>query len=108
MSQEERKPKATIAWRRTPLERDQLLELTERSDFLGMLQAGGYLGLLAVTGTAACLLVGVGGHVVRGLVLAHGTLCLTPPPPQRVRISLLFLVFFHIWTLFWYPLWESP
>jgi fatty acid desaturase len=74
MSQEERKPKSTIAWRRTPLERDQLLELTERSDLLGMLQSVGYLGLLAVTGTTACLLVGrIHWAWIVAIVFFHGT-----------------------------------
>lgn len=74
MTEETRKPKSTIAWRRTPLEREQLLKLTERSDFLGMLQSVGYLGLLAVTGTAACVLPGrIHWTWIVAIVFFHGT-----------------------------------
>ena len=44
-----------ISWYRVPLERETLKELHERSDWKGLAQAGGFLALLGVTGTAAWL-----------------------------------------------------
>lgn len=52
-----RKP-PRIKWYRSPVPREELAKLNQRSDFLGFLQAGGYLGLLALTGTAAVMSVG--------------------------------------------------
>jgi len=46
-------PKRRIAWYRVPLSRDDLSRFNRRSDLMGLLQTGGYLGLLAVTGSAA-------------------------------------------------------
>jgi len=46
-------PKPRIPWYRTPLDRDTLAALNQRSDWKGLLQAGGHLGLLAVTAAAA-------------------------------------------------------
>ena len=51
-------PRDAIAWYRTPLDRATLRELNTRSDFLGFLQTGGYLGLLALTGTTIVLGMG--------------------------------------------------
>ena len=51
-----RKPQR-IKWYRSPVTRQELAALNRRSDVMGFLQAGGYLALLAVTGTAACLSV---------------------------------------------------
>ncbi|RLT37677.1 MAG: fatty acid desaturase [Chloroflexi bacterium] len=42
-----------INWYRTPLERATLAELNQRSDFGGLLQTLGHLGLLVLTGAAA-------------------------------------------------------
>lgn len=42
-----------INWYRTPLDRAVLAELNQRSDFLGLLQTLGHLGLLLLTGSAA-------------------------------------------------------
>lgn len=42
-----------IDWYRTPLSREDVKSLHARSDLRGFLQTGGYLGLLACTGTAA-------------------------------------------------------
>jgi len=44
-----------IDWYRIPLTRENLSALNRKSDFKGFCQTCGYLGLLAVTGTAACL-----------------------------------------------------
>ena len=46
---------ATISWQKVPVERETLRNLHLRSDWKGLLQAGGFLGLLALTGTAAWL-----------------------------------------------------
>lgn len=45
--------KQKIHWYRTPLERETLAALNQRSDWLGLLQAGGHLGLLVLTGATA-------------------------------------------------------
>ena len=42
-----------INWYRTPLDRATLAELNQRSDFWGLLQTLGHLGLLGLTGAAA-------------------------------------------------------
>ena len=48
-----RKKNPVIAWHRTPLDRDTLRAMNERSDWKGALQTLGYLGLLALSGTAS-------------------------------------------------------
>lgn len=45
-------------WYRTPIAAERLRQLQDRSDFLGALQAFGYLGLIAVTGTVAVMTEG--------------------------------------------------
>jgi len=45
--------KARITWYRTPISREILAALNERSDWKGLAQALGHLGLLVVTGAAA-------------------------------------------------------
>ncbi|MFN8443465.1 MAG: fatty acid desaturase [Caldilineaceae bacterium] len=42
-----------INWYRTPIDRNTLAELNQRSDFWGLLQTFGHLGLLTLTGAAA-------------------------------------------------------
>jgi fatty acid desaturase len=42
-----------IHWYRSPVDRDTLAALNQRSDWLGFLQTFGHLGLLALTGAAA-------------------------------------------------------
>ena len=65
-----------IDWYRSPLSREQLARFNRRSDTKGMLQTGGYLGLLAVTGTAAFLAAGrLPWPAVVALLLFHGTCC---------------------------------
>ncbi len=44
-----------IKWYRIPVDRDELKALNQRSNIKGLLQGGGHLLLLAVTGTAAVL-----------------------------------------------------
>ncbi len=49
----ERAPGQQIKWYRCPVSKDDLAKLNQRSDVLGMLQTLGYLGVLALTGTAS-------------------------------------------------------
>ncbi len=46
----------TVDWYRCPIDRDKLRRLTRRSDFKGLLQAGGHITLIAITGTLTYLL----------------------------------------------------
>jgi fatty acid desaturase len=65
---------AGIPWYRTHVDRDVLRGLTQRSDARAWLQTGGFLGLLAVTGTAAYLAAGrLPWPAVLLLILVHGT-----------------------------------
>ncbi len=43
----------SISWYRSPVDRDVLQRLHRRSDFKGLLQAGGHLALITLTGTVA-------------------------------------------------------
>jgi fatty acid desaturase len=45
--------KLRVQWYRSPVPREEMRQLNQRSDFKGFLQTGGYLGLLACTGSAA-------------------------------------------------------
>ena len=45
--------KRRIAWYKSPIGRDELAALNQRSDWKGLLQTLGHLGLLALTGAAA-------------------------------------------------------
>ena len=68
------KLKPTIRWYRCPVSREDLAALNKRSNLKAALQTCGYLGLLAVTGTVACLAVGrVHWSVVILLLFVHGT-----------------------------------
>ena len=70
VKQKERK----IAWYRSPVGREALAELNQRSDIKGLLQALGHLGILAVTGGAAWYAVGrLPWYAVLLILLAHGT-----------------------------------
>jgi fatty acid desaturase len=63
-----------VRWYRSPVTRDQLQALNRRSDLRGFLQTGGYLGLLAITGSAAYFAAGrLAWPVVVLLFLFHGT-----------------------------------
>ncbi len=68
-----RKPNR-IKWYRSPVPREQLSRLNQRSDFKGLLQTGGYLGLLLITGTG-CVLAMLYAHwaIAIAVVLFHGT-----------------------------------
>jgi fatty acid desaturase len=69
---ETKKPRQ-IDWYRTPLTREQLKELSQRSDFLGFVQTLGYLIPLALTLTAA--IYGYGRwhwSIIVGIVFLHG------------------------------------
>lgn len=63
-----------IAWYRTPLAPEELAAFNRRSDLLGLLQTLGYLGVLALTGTAAFLAWGrLPWPAVVALFFLHGT-----------------------------------
>lgn len=51
-----RKP-VPVTWYRSPVERDQMKRLLERSDFLGFAQTLPHLLLILASGTACCLLI---------------------------------------------------
>lgn len=64
----------SVDWYRSPVPKDLLKELHQRSDALGLLQSLGYLGTLLLTGTLAFYSV---GHwsipVTIALIFLHGT-----------------------------------
>jgi fatty acid desaturase len=63
-----------IAWYRSPVDRETLAALNQRSDAKGLLQTVGYLGLLALTGAAAWVAAGRLPWFVLVLILyLHGT-----------------------------------
>ncbi|MCB0186209.1 MAG: fatty acid desaturase, partial [Caldilineaceae bacterium] len=67
--------KQKINWYRTPLDRETLAALNQRSDLWGLLQTGGHLGLLLLTGMLA---VYAAAHwpawALLLILLAHGTI----------------------------------
>ena len=68
------KAKIKIPWYRSPVDRETLATLNQRSDLLGAFQTLGYLGLLALTGAAAwyaAARLSVG--VLLLVLLLHGT-----------------------------------
>jgi len=68
------KNKPAIRWYRSPVNPEDLHVLNQRSDAKGMLQTGGYLAVLALTGTAACLSVGrLPWSMVPPIFFLHGT-----------------------------------
>jgi fatty acid desaturase len=63
-----------IAWYRSPVDRETLAQLNQRSDWKGLLQTLGHLGLLALTAAAAFYAAGQLPVVVLLLILfLHGT-----------------------------------
>lgn len=63
-----------INWYRSPVERDTLARLNQRSDWKGFLQTAGHLGLLVLTGAAACYAAGRAPWWAVLLILyLHGT-----------------------------------
>ncbi|MBL8993294.1 MAG: fatty acid desaturase, partial [Spirochaetia bacterium] len=62
-----------VSWYRSPVSRENMAKLNERSDFKGFLQTGGYLGLLILTATSACFSVGrLPWPLVVALFFFHG------------------------------------
>lgn len=69
-------PAKNPKWYRSPVSKADFAILNRRSDLKGFLQAGGYVGVLILTGTAACLAVGHLTWPAIGLLLfVHGTCC---------------------------------
>lgn len=70
----EEKVKQKIHWYRSPIKRELLADLNRRSDWLGLLQTLGHLGLLALTGGAAWYAAERSLWLLMSLLLfAHGT-----------------------------------
>ena len=66
--------KSIITWYRSPVSREDLRVLNQRSDWKGMLQTLGYLGVLSLTGASAYLSAGrLPWPVVSLIFLLHGT-----------------------------------
>lgn len=66
--------KRRIAWYKCPIHRESLAALNQRSDWQGLLQTLGHLGLLAVTGTAAWYAAGhLPWPVLLLILFVHGT-----------------------------------
>lgn len=64
----------TISWYRSPLIGESLKDLNQRSDLKGLLQGGGHLGLLMLTGATAFYAEGrVPLPVLLLLIFIHGT-----------------------------------
>jgi fatty acid desaturase len=66
--------KPRIKWYRCPVPREEMKKLNQKSDLMGFLQTGGYLGLLALNGTAAVYSAyHWPWYVTVAIVLFHGT-----------------------------------
>jgi len=64
-----------LNWYRTPMDRDTLAALNQRSDWKGVRQTLGHLGLLVLTGSAAWYAAGRLGWLALLLILfVHGTI----------------------------------
>lgn len=62
-----------ISWYRSKVSRENMSRLNEKSDLKGFLQTSGYLGLLVLTASSACLSVGrLPWPVVIALFFFHG------------------------------------
>ena len=71
----EDKPERKINWYRSPVGREELAALNQRSDWKGMLQTFGYLGLLVLSGATVWIAAGrLSIPVVLLLLFIHGTL----------------------------------
>ena len=63
-----------VNWYRSPIDRATLAELNQRSDLLGLMQALGHLGLLALTGAAAWYAVQLAAWwALIPILFLHGT-----------------------------------
>ena len=72
MPSEQTKPK--IAWYKSPISREALAALNQRSDWPGLLQSLGHLGLLGLTGAAAWYAAGrLPLALALLIVFLHGT-----------------------------------
>ena len=70
----DRAPGEAIKWYRCPLSKAELAEMNRRSDLMGFAQTLGYLGVLAITGSAAYFSAGrAPWPVVVLLTYLHGT-----------------------------------
>jgi fatty acid desaturase len=106
-----------ISWYRSPVNREVLAELNQRSDLKGLVQSLGHLGLLVITGAAAWYAAGQLPIFVLPLILfLHGTifafllngfheLChKTVFKSKNLNTFFLYLVSFLGWhhpTMFW-------
>jgi fatty acid desaturase len=65
-----------IGWYRTPLEKEVLHKLTERSDIRGFIQSSGFLGVMVLTGTLVARSAALHPWFVTvALLVLHGTVC---------------------------------
>ena len=70
----DRSPGETIKWYRCHVSKEDLAKLNQRSEILGFLQTGGFLGILGLTGAAAYLSAGrLPWYAVACLVFFHAT-----------------------------------
>lgn len=111
------KKERKISWYRSPVPREVLAELNQRSDTLGLLQTLGHLGLLALSGWAAWAAAANGRWWLFALLLfIHGTffafllngfheLChKTVFRSKSLNVFFLYLISFFSWNhpvVFW-------
>src|SRR3989337_2118482 len=81
----EEQVKRRIAWYKSPIPRETLAELNQRSDWQGLVMTVGYLGLLVLSGAAVWFAAGrLPPVVVLLLLFLHGPFhrggCRAPPP----------------------------
>ena len=102
---------ANISWQKVPVDRETLRNLHHRSDWKGLLQAGGFLGLLALTGTAAWL-ASDRMFLFLPLVFLHGTFWsfLSPGHHELVHNSMFKTKLLNTIFLYGYGFlnWGSP
>lgn len=111
------KPPRTIQWYRSPLDKSAMKELIQRSDRLGLWQAGGHLSLIALTAGLTAyaqlkglwLWVGIGAFCYGTVTwfstnavheLAHGTVFKTKPLNSLFAAVFAFIGMLNH-TLFW-------
>ena len=69
----DRAPGEMIKWYRCSISKEELAKLNKRSDFMGLLQTCGYLGVLCLTGTAAFIAAQrLPWYAVVPIVFCHG------------------------------------
>ncbi|MCH2118500.1 MAG: fatty acid desaturase [Pirellulales bacterium] len=100
-----------ISWQKVPVEREILRNLHQKNDWKGLLQAGGFLGLLVLTGTAAWM---ASDRIFLFLPLAflHGTFWsfLSPGHHELVHNSMFQTKLLNTLFLYGYGFlnWGSP